>query len=920
MADPLSITASVAGVAALGYSIAKGLYQIADDMSVAGLEVRVYANEIDSFAKLLLNVQSTVDGLTCSAAEIAKIKTHIKEILDNCDRILKPLHEVQEGLLPLLQRFRDSPSKMLQVALRIRWTFISKGKVLFYRELLQRQHQMLDTHLARATLVSVQSAMRTNPQLMETSKLLHASLENSVSALTFTISGPTAAQAQGQAQLLLGYASEAGPGQWQAGGGGSGTHSSADGLPVRPRSSQGVASPATTSTALVVVSSSHFGPDPGPALTHLTEQEAQNVLNATNLDIDDQTMTNMEKILDDTEDAEHKAVRMAADTLSNASSVSSSGSGAGLFAAAPGPEKRLSSSAALARCGSEVMGRWSVATKRVYKASRMRFELFFETPVFFVCPASNKRGPLPNAAIWIVDGTDRSVEQTRSLPSGGSILVQANRPSRVLLMSPQDVEMSTWLRLLQECQLMERDSRVWADEQYRRNEPGPVCNFGTHTLCVALQAKRRSWDAVPASISRPYATTTISHIVEIAAMLGIYWKEFDRSAGKYRAEGNGYILEGSHVSDLGILFTFQVCGRRQFAEDRIIPVDECKELAFGLVPTIFRDMQDLQRPAFATDNTHNLSVLSLGSRNELADTLVSFGCNTHTSNCLRDETKRHGHLFPLAFEITGMLGRTLHIKDSFFRSLPNPTFYRWNKRYFSMRKMLEGYDSQIRALPQHIEQIISLHQLSENINGLLRNKTQRDHQDKLGHAKGGTIYRPLLEGLHDALDVCDVYLKRVNRLVVELVLREHIQELLRMVNNEGPYGSTTQDDGTAGAREAEPISQVGQAGDTGKTGSHLRFDDLMTASPEERQDKLMQIYFRSLLPRVAEQASVAVRQADESENDDENDAGTRAEATTVWCTLVFRMLCWLLLHDFHEMDVQVPKSELLGSRQVVYIV
>lgn len=39
----------------------------------------------------------------------------------------------------------------------------------------------------------------------------------------------------------------------------------------------------------------------------------------------------------------------------------------------------------------------------------------------------------------------------------------------------------------------------------------------------------------------------------------------------------------------------------------------------------------------------------------------------------------------------------------------------------------------------------------------------------------------------------------------------------------------------------------------------------------------------------------------------------------VWCTLVFRMICWLMLHDFHKLDVQVSKSELLGSRMPVYI-
>lgn len=39
----------------------------------------------------------------------------------------------------------------------------------------------------------------------------------------------------------------------------------------------------------------------------------------------------------------------------------------------------------------------------------------------------------------------------------------------------------------------------------------------------------------------------------------------------------------------------------------------------------------------------------------------------------------------------------------------------------------------------------------------------------------------------------------------------------------------------------------------------------------------------------------------------------------VWCTLIFRMICWLMLHDFNKLDVQLDKSELLGSRMPVYI-
>jgi hypothetical protein len=35
--------------------------------------------------------------------------------------------------------------------------------------------------------------------------------------------------------------------------------------------------------------------------------------------------------------------------------------------------------------------------------------------------------------------------------------------------------------------------------------------------------------------------------------------------------------------------------------------------------------------------------------------------------------------------------------------------------------------------------------------------------------------------------------------------------------------------------------------------------------------------------------------------------------------LMLRMLCWLNLHTFHPGDVQVPKSDLMGTRLPVYI-
>lgn len=57
----------------------------------------------------------------------------------------------------------------------------------------------------------------------------------------------------------------------------------------------------------------------------------------------------------------------------------------------------------------------------------------------------------------------------------------------------------------------------------------------------------------------------------------------------------------------------------------------------------------------------------------------------------------------MAFEILGMLGKTLHIKNSFFRMLPNPTFYHWNTQFFDMPELLKAFKAEFNPgnLIQH---------------------------------------------------------------------------------------------------------------------------------------------------------------------------------------------------------------------------
>jgi len=315
-----------------------------------------------------------------------------------------------------------------------------------------------------------------------------------------------------------------------------------------------------------------------------------------------------------------------------------------------------------------------------------------------------------------------------------------------------------------------------------------------------------------------------------------------------------------------------------------------------------------------------------------------------------------------------MLGLTLRIPNSCFRVVPNPTFYTWDKKYFSLRKLIREYKRKITdddLITVTSDQIEKLQVLAEGIDRKLRDQKKSTGEN--------SISLELLDALHASLNQCDAYFRQsARRTVVELVLREHIQEVLKMVNNEDGYKDADEAAGSDGGADEDRAQQR----------RRVRFNDLMNAAPEERQEKLMDIYFAVILPNVVRQVVQAIRrtrastlqvpghhQAHDSTSsmgsavptptpsrsptpvedglpqvhvggrlpqvhltmDDEGPAPSRPalakhnssiderQATDVWCTLVLRMLCWLLLHDFHRKDVQKPKNELLGSRLPVYI-
>ena len=205
------------------------------------------------------------------------------------------------------------------------------------------------------------------------------------------------------------------------------------------------------------------------------------------------------------------------------------------------------------------------------------------------------------------------------------------------------------------------------------------------------------------------------------------------------------------------------------------------------------------------------------------------------------------------------------------------------------------------------------------------------------------------------------------------VLRRHLQEVLLAINTSVDRPADRAPNTPILMTPVDPSSPTAMSPVAAATVVHdpISFDNLLGVPPEYREEAFMNKYFAAIRPRVtstdsadhhdpqAAKASNIIHQRQEDGEEAQGGGGsgggpavaanggagvpaavgpgpragvirparrvatfgTRDEQrTNIWCTLVFRMLVWLLLHDFDKHDVQVSKSELMGSRLPVYIV
>ncbi|KAM0550812.1 hypothetical protein ACHAPJ_008675 [Fusarium lateritium] len=548
-------------------------------------------------------------------------------------------------------------------------------------------------------------------------------------------------------------------------------------------------------------------------------------------------------------------------------------------------------------CGENVMGRWHQSRTKIWRSKEFRTEIQFEVPVIFVSTPGNTKGPIQGAQVYSIDGTRKSLDDTWTDLEAP--------PPKTTSKSGRVVgnERATWLTLLSSLQKMENESQNWTRQQIMGLRPRPPSATailssisGKHTISLALQRERKSWDDMPPSINRPYATTTMSQLIEMLAMLGIYWRDFNSTYHVYQAEGNGFLVKGHKISGLGIMFHFQTLDKAVFEANRPIPTQAITKLSFGQLPTIFAQGR-------AEDETngqlHDLSLVRLGSRTDIADTLATFGCDRKSANYFLRDGAVTSHVFPITFELIGMVGQIFHIKNLCFRYIPNPCYCVWSSRGLSLRKLLASYQRYLQEDPEMTngQLFIHVHGLIFATTGIQsRDGTVREHSWQAQNA-----LHQVLEELDDTLRPNPIFSGTQSRpSLVQDILGAHFQEVLSLMNGQPSSAATTQ-----------PFP---------------RFDSL---NADNKEDLLMKAYFQQVLPAVLRSVSATFFTLKRSDSEFHVVKGETAQTAEyaeyllaskdVWCTLVLRMICWLMLHEFHRDDVQIPKGDLFANEVPVYI-
>lgn len=216
-----------------------------------------------------------------------------------------------------------------------------------------------------------------------------------------------------------------------------------------------------------------------------------------------------------------------------------------------------------------------------------------------------------------------------------------------------------------------------------------------------------------------------------------------------------------------------------------------------------------------------------------------------------------------------MLGKVFRIRGCNFKMLPNPTSDHWLKRNgtkasWKITRLMEVFQEKLREL------ILSEDFDDEHSISCIAYEWKRISD--IGCSDEDKLSTEAREAIHDAIDERTDFLLSIRQLDVLNILVAHITKIMEIL-----------DDPTS------PLNTIVLA---------------------NKEDSLLSHYFYEVRPAVIGNLDPKGKPLTKGEKEHRN---------VIWISLIFRMLCWLLLHDFDKADVNIVPSDLKGSRMPVYI-
>ncbi|UJO21697.1 uncharacterized protein CLAFUR5_09308 [Fulvia fulva] len=385
--------------------------------------------------------------------------------------------------------------------------------------------------------------------------------------------------------------------------------------------------------------------------------------------------------------------------------------------------------------------------RRTFEPSELRFVVTYATPVLFVAPPANTRGPLSDKAVHKLEGTQESRSNTLTIVRASKVIEK--KPSVFHRVGPTNDALASWVTLLHVLQDNEKHGRRW-DADMRMKTPAGLTNHGPeYTMCVQIQKLDRNWDFIPDSITKPYATTSLVRVAEIAVIQGMSWRIFEPDTGDLSAESENITCSGFLVPRAGIVVIFTVTGKiTQVANpsQRTIPDIRAKQLIFGSVLSIFdtKSRSGLDIP-----------LLNFGDEQALRETLNGFAFSKEESDSyLAYEPRSRA----INFEVISMMGQVFRIRGSSFKMLPNPNTGPWVDTFDACDLVQQFQRSLLIAkLEDQCTPALHIQALWTELLAPVWKKREED------------IDIVMRDAVHDAIDECDKFLHiddEISRVVV----------------------------------------------------------------------------------------------------------------------------------------------------------